>query len=275
MSGLTPAKAAALRRLDEEAIATRVAVARRQRALHPRTFEPSTERFERAVSDFLRTLPPPRNPSAELIAERRARFDTECSILRAANGVEAIFRDATLTDLNPRLPAKYRELAAALLRLVDEPAQVAIVGDRGRGKTWLACAAVNAFCDVGRRAAYRRTKQFFADLSTAAWADKEKVRAAYASPQLLVLDEVQVRDADREWQDNELTDLVDRRYARDRSTVLLANLEPAELWTNLGASIQRRVIETGGVFPTPWERIQPLLGGGLAGGSGAEPGGRQ
>jgi DNA replication protein DnaC len=133
-----------------------------------------------------------------------------------------------------------------------------IVGDRGRGKTHLACGLVNAFCDLGRRGVYRRMRDYFNDLSRVEWAAKDKVRRLYLDPALLVLDEVQVRDADREWQDNELTDLIDRRWARHRSTVMLANCEPAALWKNLGASIQRRVIESGDVWQTDWPRIKEL-----------------
>lgn len=257
MSGLTESRAAALRRLDEETLTNRL-----QNATPRRTrYQPRAEGLERSIQSFLEKLPPPRNPTPELIAERRALFDAECSILRAANGVDKEFRDACLTSIDPRLPEKFRQLAGVLGQMLDEPAQLAIVGDRGRGKSWLVSAAVNAFCDVGRRGVYRRTRQFFTELSKADWPVKDSVRAAYLSPELLVLDEVQVRDGEREWQDNELTDLVDRRWANGRSTVLLANLKPAELWTNLGASIQRRVIETGGVFPTPWPRIKELLGG--------------
>ncbi len=255
VAGLTPAKELALRRLDDE---------RPLRVGKSPARPAATQLMEkRRPGNRL----PRREPVPEaLAAEREAVRRADCRRLLAQSGIDELFAGASLENAGEfaadrRLPEEYRALCAALRGLLDTPGQMAICGDRGRGKTWLACAAVRMFCLNGRPAIYRRTRDFFDALSNAEWAAKDAVRSVYIRPELLVLDEVQVRDGDREWQDNELTALVDRRYARNRSTLLLANLRIEALWTNLGASIHRRVIETGDVWETNWGRILPIIEG--------------
>ncbi|HSZ58485.1 MAG TPA: ATP-binding protein [Tepidisphaeraceae bacterium] len=215
------------------------------------------ERLRRLIAQ--KTERPPE--SDDLRREREARRRIDALALRRASGIEQekMFREAELRHLDIRLPAEFRALAARLHSLLDQPELIAIAGDRGRGKTWLGCGLINAFCDALRPAIYRRTARFFEELSTADWSDKEWVRRNYVTPELLVLDEVQVRDADRVWQDNELTTLIDRRYARCSATLLLSNFTPEMLANNLGESIQRRLSESGGTWPTPWPRIKEIL----------------
>jgi hypothetical protein len=108
---------------------------------------------------------------------------------------------------------------------------------------------------LARPAVYRRIADYFDQLSGAPWEAKQKIRTAHLTPELLVLDEVQVRESDREWQDNELTSLIDRRYGDRRLTVLISNLTPDALRENLGLSIWRRLSEEGGVYEADWPRI--------------------
>lgn len=203
-----------------------------------------------------------REESQELRTERQARARWEAFQLVKASGVESHFAKADLRNLRAELPAQFRQLAARLRNLLAEPELIAVVGDRGRGKTWLGCALVHAFCHAQKPALYRRTKQFFDELSTAEWEAKEAVRRRYVAPALLVLDEVQVRDADRQWQDNELTSLIDRRYAADKATLLISNFSAEMLGNNLGESVTRRLTEGGGIWETPWGQIEELLKGG-------------
>jgi DNA replication protein DnaC len=137
-------------------------------------------------------------------------------------------------------------MAKRLMKLLTNPEILAIGGPRGTGKSTLAWAAVMKFCDCGRPALYRTAGELFHELSDAAWEKKQDVRDGWFKPDLLVIDEVQVRDGDRQWQDNELTTLVDRRYREDKATLILSNLTAAALKQNLGESIWRRLIETGG-----------------------------
>jgi hypothetical protein len=199
---------------------------------------------------------------------RRARYWVDCGQLWNHSGVpeERLFAGSDLRRIiageEPRLPAGYIELARVLVGLLEAPALLAVVGDRGRGKTHLACGLVKEFCRAKRPAMYRRTKRLFSDLDSAAWSAKENVRRSYVRPELLVLDEIQVRDLNKEWQDNELTDLIDRRYAQQKATLILSNLDAKMLPNHLGSSIHRRLVEGGGIYETNWPRIMELLGEG-------------
>jgi DNA replication protein DnaC len=306
VSGLTPAKEAALRRLRDEDRAEEPAAAtgpqrldRAYKLLQARlqvspeepgtedppepaprrraiaSFAPSFERWEQAREQFVkfkvqaraeyfepyrRGASTPATVPPKLLEEWRALFRIECDAKRREARIPLRYTDACLNGLPDALPADYRALAHVLLGLLDRPGQMAIVGGRGRGKTWLCCGLVNAFCALNQRAVFRQTRDYFHNLSAAPWGEqRDAVFRAYASPGLLVLDEVQVRDSDRQWQDNALTELINDRYQQLRSTVLLANLEPEALWRNLGASIQRRVGETAGVYETTWPRIMEVL----------------
>lgn len=72
---------------------------------------------------------------------------------------------------------------------------------------------------------------------------------------LLVLDEIQER-AESEWEDRELTRLVDARHRACRSTILVGNLKAAELASRLGASIVSRIHEGGTVLLCGWESFR-------------------
>jgi DNA replication protein DnaC len=149
-------------------------------------------------------------------------------------------------------------MAGLLLGLIERPQLVAIGGERGTGKSAMACGLANAFCDLNQRARYATVARYFEVLSSAPWEEKAAARERFRRADLLVLDEVQVRDADRAWQDNELTSLIDARYADERATVLVSNLTPAALEQNLGASVCRRLNEQGGVYEAAWPQLEPL-----------------
>jgi DNA replication protein DnaC len=215
-----------------------------------------------AFQRFLQEQRQPRRESADLLAERAAIFALECRKLREASGVPARYAKLDLRDRPAWMPEKWQKLADILLEIIDAPLLLAIGGERGTGKTGLGCALVNAFCGLRRPGMYRRAFDFFDEMSAASWTDKSAVRAAYRRPDVLVLDEVQVRDADRQWQDNELTTLIDGRYADEKATVLLSNLTPDALEANVGMSVWRRLIEQGGVFKANWPRLEVLRNGG-------------
>lgn len=195
-----------------------------------------------------------------MMAVRWSRFDLECGILKNTARIPSIFADTDIESLPTWLPVGYRELAALMMQMMDRPQLLAVGGARGTGKTVLASGLVRKFCDCGRAAIYRTISEFFDELSNSEWEKKEDVRRAYHAPDLVVLDEVQVRDTDRVWQDNELTSLVDWRHREGKSTLLMSNLTAEQLAINLGDSIWRRLIETGGdPIETDWPRIEEVI----------------
>lgn len=231
----------------------------------------SCDRLGDAVQRFMAALPSPRNPSPELERERRARFALECRELRRRSGIGTRYTKATLKNLSATWTAQQRvvlgsyiRLGAVLDELIDQPQLLAIGGGRGTGKTWLACGLVNDYCDLGRPARYSTIVEYFEELKDAfgrGGVEPERMRRRYSAYELLVLDEVQLRDQDKAWQDAQLVELVDRRYRDCRATVLLSNLTPTNLHENLGPSIWRRLIEEGGVIEADWTRVEEVLRG--------------
>lgn len=197
--------------------------------------------------------------TANLRAEMWAQFSHECRELLKASGVPPLDQAWNLEDVADWVPTGYRKVAKRMLKMIDEPVTLAINGGYGTGKSTLAWWLVTKFCNLGRPAVYRTASEMFNELNTAPWAQKQAAREQWIRPALLVIDEVQVRDAGKDWQDNELITLIDRRYREHKATLLMANLEPEELKDNLGGSIWRRLIETGGnPIDANWGRLKEL-----------------
>jgi len=197
--------------------------------------------------------------TASLRAEVWARFAIHCRDLVNRSGVPAPYRSLDIEGIPSAFPEGYRELAQIFIGMLDAPRMLAAGGKRGTGKSTLGYGIVLKFCNLGRPAVYRTVAEMFQELSDAPWEKKQEIRRTYFYPELLVLDEVQVRDDGRDWQDNELTTLLDKRYRENKATILLSNLLTSELHKNLGDSIWRRLIETGGPpIRTEWERIEVI-----------------
>jgi DNA replication protein DnaC len=132
---------------------------------------------------------------------------------------------------------------------------IALVGKRGPGKTQIAQQAVlMATGHHGREARYVRAMTFFLNLR-ATYSDETdseaRVIADYRKPHLLVIDEMQER-GDTPWEDRMLNHLIDLRYGDMRDTLIIANLQPADLKAKLGESIVDRMRETGGIIECTW-----------------------
>lgn len=139
-------------------------------------------------------------------------------------------------------------------------ATVALVGPRGTGKTQLAYAAAHDHITrrmsygVNQATRYCRVLDFFMTVK-ATYNDSERNEqgaiASFASPTLLVLDEVQVR-FETAWESMQLTHLMDTRYGRFASTILISNLLPSVFEEAMGESIMDRLRETGTVYECDW-----------------------
>ena len=121
-----------------------------------------------------------------------------------------------------------------------------VIGDRWTGKTVMATYWAGMLrggryvkaCDL-----FRRIRSTFAkDSSLREW----DVIKPYAEADFLVIDEVQERKKDSEFEMVTLTNLIDKRYDAMRRTVLIANLKEEALNEYLGASIISRAERSGG-----------------------------
>jgi len=134
---------------------------------------------------------------------------------------------------------------------------IALVGCRGTGKTHAACGLVNLFNGRGdfSRSLYRRLFDVFAEIKGTFRRSPDKSQAEIIidleDAPLLVIDEVQVR-SESQWENDIITNLIDRRYGERRPTVLISNLSPDALVASLGESIESRMVECGQVVRAEW-----------------------
>jgi len=148
---------------------------------------------------------------------------------------------------------------------------VVMVGDRGPGKTQMAAelartgnwpADKNEFSrgdglivHKSKTATYRRAMDVFLELREAAKnhvkSSEREVIDKLASVGLLVIDEFQER-GDTEWENRIMKNLLDKRYASERPTILIANMKRKEIFDALGASIVDRARENGKSIEFNW-----------------------
>lgn len=157
-------------------------------------------------------------------------------------------------------------------KMLGAGAIIALVGERGLGKTTIAAAFAleqawrnfeqarrdDHACDI-RHVVYRkcsrlisRYKPLYADFgSTEIETLEESLKFLCTEQEYLVIDEVHDCD-DQKMKARVLTDLIDRRYAARRDTILIANQTPADFASTIGDSILSRLGEHGAILPCTW-----------------------
>lgn len=142
---------------------------------------------------------------------------------------------------------------------------VALIGNRGTGKTQMAVHAVAYNAKAARTALYCKAMEIFLEIrATYTMADASELGAVnkFIEPALLVVDEIQQR-GETPFEDRLLAYLIDKRYDAMVDTILIGNLTPQALTDSLDPSIVDRLRETGGIVECVWEsfRQQPKQGG--------------
>lgn len=134
-------------------------------------------------------------------------------------------------------------------KVMERGANFVFCGKPGAGKTHLACAIANhVMRTFGASAlfitvfdAIQRVKSTYGDKSQS----ERAVMQAFTEPDLLILDEVGVQFG-TDFEKVIITDLINRRYNDMRPTIILSNLDEAELSAFLGERIMDRMFEGGG-----------------------------
>lgn len=190
---------------------------------------------------------------SELDARRKARAmekrqDERLRRLREADLPDRQARRAQAGDVATE--GKFGEILDKGITKIGKGVIMALIGGRGSGKTQLAVCMADAAIDAGKTARYLTAFDFFLLIRETYRKDAKKsereIIAELSAPALLIMDELQER-GETPWEDRLLTALIDRRYRDGRDTVLISNQSADELRKALGASVEDRLREGGGI----------------------------
>ncbi len=135
---------------------------------------------------------------------------------------------------------------------------IALLGNRGSGKTQIAQQGVTFATGLGRSALYVRAMTIFLELrATYSSPDRTELEVIqkYTAPQLLVIDEIQER-GETDFENRILNHLLDTRYGDMTDTLVIGNLQPKAFQNSMGSSISDRLRETGGVIECNWKSFR-------------------
>ncbi len=135
--------------------------------------------------------------------------------------------------------------------LIDAGAIVAMIGERGTGKTQVGAKLVVHHAKAGGNTPkYAKAIDFFRDLRAtfSREADTREIEVInrYAGASFLILDDAHERTGS-DWELVQLVDLIDRRYSSRRPTLLISNQTKQGTAEALGPSICSRLREDGDV----------------------------
>lgn len=154
---------------------------------------------------------------------------------------------------------------------------IVMVGDRGPGKTQMAAeiAREGAWSDDrheysrgdglvvhrAKTALYRRAMDIFLELREASKnhvkSSEREVITKLGNVGLLVIDEFQER-GDTEWENRIMKNLLDKRYASERPTIIIANMRRKEIFDALGESVVDRARENGMSIDFTWPSYRQI-----------------
>lgn len=162
------------------------------------------------------------------------------------------------TPLNPH--PKQKRVFDQVNELVGTGAIVVLAGNRGTGKTQIACEVIKTVCANGKKAEYVKAMALFLAIRETYGGKGSEAQAItrYVAPVLLVIDEFQER-TESAFEDRVLTHIIDRRYDALKDTIIVTNLTPVDFANKAGASIMDRIRETGTIIECAWESFRVKL----------------
>lgn len=141
-----------------------------------------------------------------------------------------------------------------ILRQHVAAARVGILGITGpprSGKSCLAVRLMDHWMWKGMRCSYTTPVRFIAELMDAGKSDdsapRQNLFQRWSQPWLLVLDDFQNR-SESSWERTQLNELIERRWATERWTLLVFRGTPKQLITSVDPAFQARMAESGGII---------------------------
>lgn len=199
--------------------------------------------------------------SAELAAERREQEQKDrLALLSSAMDRACIppkFRTCRFDTYVAKTDRQRRALAITKRYAETSGGGILVLcGKPGTGKTHLACAIAAAFIERHQSALFATVTSAVRHVKDTYRRDSDRSESQamkdLVSPSLLVLDEVGVQ-LGTEHEMRILFEVVNERYADCRPTVLISNLDEAQLLGFVGARLMDRVKDGGAVIAFDWE----------------------
>lgn len=137
---------------------------------------------------------------------------------------------------------------------------LALIGNRGSGKTQLAVALMKKYTSHLKSAYYTTAIEFFMRVKKA-YSSRESrnseldIVANLRSYKLVVIDEANKR-AETNWENLLLFELLDKRYQDMTDTLLIANQDRESFAASIGPSLSSRMDETGGIIDCNWQSFR-------------------
>lgn len=176
-----------------------------------------------------------------------------------------------------KIPEQHRIYAKCFERLTGCGSIIALIGERGTGKTTIAAqiavARTWAWWDYGAAPDEQRSdlreprdipryvkmcdviaalKPIYADFGTTIMDDILAARERLCRMDLLIIDEIHACD-DQRMKDRVLTDVIDRRYAKLRDTVIISNQTRKDFLATTNDSVMSRIHEHGMIIECTWK----------------------
>lgn len=203
---------------------------------------------------------------AEIVALGRARDSERQQRLEATLGRAGIPRRFLARDFDgyhAETPEQRRALDACrryadgFARVLEAGYSLVLAGSPGTGKTHLACTILAAVMRQGYTGLFVTISEALrlirATYSPRSERTETEAFELLVSPDLLVFDEVGIAIGDAEKRRALLFDVLNSRYANQRPTVLIGNLDAAGMRAYLGERIMDRILESGSaLIPFTW-----------------------
>jgi DNA replication protein DnaC len=195
---------------------------------------------------------------AKARAERQAKIEARLD----QAGIPALFRDRSFMNYDARSEgqraalAKFEAFADRFPAHLKTGTVLVGMGKVGTGKSHLACAVANNVMARGHTAYFTSTARLFTKIR-GTWAksseiSEEQMLKQFESIDLMILDEVGLQRGTEDEQ-RTLHELLEARRLNCKPTILLTNLDGADLKGFLGERFLDRLSESGVSVKFNWE----------------------
>lgn len=195
-----------------------------------------------------------RKAEAEADAQRRIKALESSGVYKRHMGADNLRRDSG-----------WGKRLESLKATIGDGTILALIGDRGAGKTQLAVELLRHFVLSGRglTVTYTSATDMFLAVREAfsnkhGMSERERVHF-YAQRQYLVIDDLHDR-AETEWEQRVFNFIIDYRYGNLLDTVLISNHSGAAFKAAVGVSVYSRLVEAGGIVVCDWPSFRAAKG---------------